>query len=90
MDNLVQKSAKNPSETGKIRLHGGARLLGILSRTGENFDKIDEQFNSNLWYINKVKLKSSDNIRNPLTGTETFLFKRTVYTANHIISRLTI
>ena len=67
----VQKSVKKPSETGKIRLHGGARLLGLLSRIGENFKKIDEQFNSNMWYINKVKLKSTDNINNPLTGTET-------------------
>lgn len=67
----VQKSVKKPSETGKIRLHGGARLLGLLSRIGENFKKIDEQFNSNMWYINKVKLKSSNNIKNPLTGTET-------------------
>ncbi len=74
MDNLVQKNAKKPSETGKIRLHRGARLLGILSMKGENFEKIDEQFNSNLWYINKVKLKSSDNINNPLTGTETLTY----------------
>ena len=70
----MQKSVKKPSETGKIRLHGGARLLGLLSRIGENFKKIDEQFNSNMWYINKVKLKSSDNINNPLTGTETTLY----------------
>lgn len=71
MDNLVQNNVKKPSETGKKKPLRGARLLGLLSRIGENFKKIDEQFNSNMWYINKVKLKSTDNINNPLTGTET-------------------
>lgn len=59
MDNLVQNNVKKPSETGKKKPLRGARLLGLLSRIGENFKKIDEQINTDLWYINKMKLKSS-------------------------------